>query len=443
MDSANEVSSELLVERYNVQLKSKSSVLTLFLRGTVVYLRGILPIDSSSTVDSEDNVSNGVDPPRKQYKISTKCPPTQQNLRYLFQLCVETTTKLDARTFSWGWLHQQLHYLQRYNYPERHNPSAQSLIAPKSLAQSAYGSNNPLTIADKLTITPHILNNSAIYCHPNAYIPITTAQVNDSLVRLHYERVTIKGISDESWQMEYITPIKTLQGIALSHSTPITPALIEHLLVQIPNTSRKRRRYYTAYSLLLRNLAIDYPLEHLKGRYSPSFVTLKTLPTDDQILESAITIKNLYPQWYKLYGYLAIYGLRNTELLDVAYESYPAITVRRSKTQRQRYVLPFHDYWIDSFQLDRTIELPVINRKNRYGFSHAVTSIFRKAKLPFTPKDLRHSYARRLAEVNYPLIYAAQMMGHSVKVHESTYLQFIGIDSYRNAIPSNCNLHSG
>lgn len=309
---------------------------------------------------------------------------------------------------------------------------------------------------------------------------------------IYQERVIEKQISPLTWRKEYEQPYKQFfqwlhspeqqdqnpnqppstkdhygksfnQNLStiVSFTQPTTPRDIENIctgsplvsvdlldvikfLRQIPANTRKRKRYYVALKMLwdvanLSTVVVDeygrvMDLTKFSGNYSLGAVNPRSLPSDEMILETAAMIKDKKPDWYYAYCYLAIYGLRNTELLTINYDDYPNLFVYSSKTKKSRYVLPFHSHWVDELKIPSNIKLPHIRRKDSHGFSHAVTTLFRNLKLTFRPKDLRHCYARRTTEANYPALYAAKLMGHSVKVHESTYLNFIGLDSYLKAL---------
>ena len=57
--------------------------------------------------------------------------------------------------------------------------------------------------------------------------------------------------------------------------------------------------------------------------------------------------------------------------------------------------------------------------------------LFRSYGLSFRAYDLRHCYARKLHEAGASSLFAATMMGHSVRVHEDVYCAWFGFDSYR------------
>lgn len=478
-------SSELILSRYNHHLASVLGALKLFTRGNRVYLRGTLPLRkaySSRTTANFLNIYGGLsysdksstnvlpksinepakvidlsnsntDVLTKQYKLSTHCLPTAENLRYLYHLSLEVAKKLELNAFDWGWLDESLHCLRQsqkksclvaknflscqekdksegatqiVNCHKTHTEGSTQLLSSNS--KSIMGRYEP-----PLPLSTQSLAHIANIRGSSSTLPILEARFTAIIQQLKYERLVIKGIKSRTWQLEYVKPFEHLQQTAQSLRVPISSALIELILLQFDPITRKRRRYYSAYKLLLKSLGIHYDLDALKGSYSNTFVLPRVLPNDDNILDAAEYLKHRYPSWYYAYCYLAIYGLRNTELLTLSYEHYPALVVHHSKTGRPRYILPFHEQWVEQLQIPSKIQLPNVQRKDSYGFSHTVTDFFRKASLSFRPKELRHCYARRMAELNYPAIYAAKMMGHSLKVHESVYMNFIGLRSYEIA----------
>lgn len=406
------------LEECNVKLAGVKATLKIYIRNNRLYLRGTLPIRKTIEHDDGDNVLDTAT--RKQYKLSSGLSVTQNNIRYLFTLSLEVTRRLERNTFTWQWLDTTLKSLspaKKSSKPKQSPNTSQSLERTKPLTR--------LTVDNRLT--------SYEQFNPKAYVPILISQVNQALESLRYQRVIIKGIKESTWQLEYLRPIEELRGLALSTNQNITPALIQSALLSIPKDSRKRKRYLSTYRLLLKELRIDYNLDNVLSTYSYTSVLPKLLPSDEQIVSMADYLRRKDQQWYGAYCYLAIYGLRNTELLEMDYSHYPNVLIKSSKTGKGRFVLPFHQQWIDQFSLTPDVKLPAINRKDAHSFSNAVTSKFRQLGFTFTPKSLRHAYARRMAELNYPTIYAAHLMGHSLKVHESTYMNFIGLKSYELA----------
>jgi hypothetical protein len=47
---------------------------------------------------------------------------------------------------------------------------------------------------------------------------------------------------------------------------------------------------------------------------------------------------------------------------------------------------------------------------------------------------MRHRYARCMAEQKVDPLIAARMMGHSLNVHQNSYMKYLGLDSYYKSL---------
>lgn len=117
---------------------------------------------------------------------------------------------------------------------------------------------------------------------------------------------------------------------------------------------------------------------------------------------------------------MATYGLRNHEVFHLDLEMFPIIRAKEATKIGMREIWPCYPEWAKEWWLDQMILLNIdLNRTNdRLG--HSVT-VYLSPKLPFKPYDLRHAWAVRTLEFDWPDALSAQQMGHSLEVHNRTY----------------------
>jgi integrase len=149
--------------------------------------------------------------------------------------------------------------------------------------------------------------------------------------------------------------------------------------------------------------------------------------------------------WRFVYGIMATYGLRNHEVFFCDYsaleQGHTEATVEvlpMTKTGRHE-VWPFYPEWVEQFNL-REVQLPQVNtdltQTTLQRIGQQVTAQFRRYKLPFSPYDLRHAWAVRTIHFGLPDTVAAQMMGHSVAIHNRTYHRWITRRDQQQAVAS-------
>jgi integrase len=203
-----------------------------------------------------------------------------------------------------------------------------------------------------------------------------------------------------------------------------------------PNT-RQRLRYVQALAALGRLSDIDVkPIISLKGAYSSSKTSERTLPSDEALLEAWQSLSHA-PKWVQWgYGMLACYGLRPHELysLDISDLESGGEKVRVMDATKTggRIVLPLVP---TGFDLDwlRTPHLPSqLNRgrpttgaKCNQVLGNRISRAFRAWSVEAEPYDLRHAWAVRAIRRGLNVSIAARCLGHSVPVHTKTYQKWL------------------
>jgi len=419
------------VTKLNEQLKASDSRIIVLLRGNKLSVRGIFP---PRTIPSSPKLlDHPCQQPKEswyQQKFSTGRTQNANNLKFIGSFCLEASRRLDNNTFNWLWFYETLGK-NPYQSAKQSNQIAQPSAPATQQAQPSAKSTQNLTIAPKL------YDHTAIF--PGEFSKI--------LELIKEDRLNGSQILEDTWHREYCVPYTKLLEWCSRHNLPITTQSIAEFLQQIPRGSRKRKRYYTSLRFLVNylHLPTQYKnpagilcnFDRLSSNYSTPVVDPELLPSDEVFIAHAKRLSREHPAWYPLYCYLLLYGLRNTEIQDLDFSRYPNMFVKRSKTRVQRYILPFKSQWVDELKLSSTIVLPVINRNTQYGFSHAVTTFFRDMDFGYTPLMMRHRFARCMAEHKFDPMLSAKMMGHSLQVHQNTYMKFVGLDSYYKALDIN------
>lgn len=229
---------------------------------------------------------------------------------------------------------------------------------------------------------------------------------------------------------------------------PITLDLLRRVIVERSQPASRNRKFYcTAYGKLARFMgdrgAFDSDevavflsdLKELKQGYTPEPITPEMMPSDEMILELHYQIKS--PGWKWVYGMIATYGLRPSEVfrldLDRFNEETDALRVLPTTKTGARVTYPLPPEWRTEFKLwDVTLpNLERIEERSNKHLAGKVSGWFNDNNMPHTAKDLRHAWCIRASRLGVPIEIAARWAGHSVAVHSKTYLQAISEAQYQ------------
>jgi integrase len=235
-----------------------------------------------------------------------------------------------------------------------------------------------------------------------------------------------------TWEKAYAPYLRKLETIAQSHSQLSLAEAIYATVQATDRHSRSRQVCCTALVALAEFLKVELPkdMKELWGKYSPNHTQMRSLPTDEQIVEVFHQIKN--PAWQFVYGIMATYGLRNHEVFFCDYSALAhgsnMIEVLNTTKTGNHEVWAFYPEWVERFEL-RQGKLPDVgtdlSKTTLQRVGQLVTNQFRRYKIPFSPYDLRHAWAVRTIHFGLPDTVAARMMGHSVAIHTRTYHRWI------------------
>jgi len=246
-----------------------------------------------------------------------------------------------------------------------------------------------------------------------------------------------------TWDKAYLPYFRKLQKMSDRHpDIPLTEAIYATIQSTKAN-SRSRQVCCTALDALATflSIALPTPLKSFWGNYGNSKTQVRTLPTDEDILNAYDLIPN--DSWRFVYGIMATYGLRNHEVFFSDYamltsgDPEAAIEVLESTKTGSHDVWPFHPEWVERFGL-RNVELPNLNtdltQTTLQLVGQQVSLQFKRYGIPFAPYDLRHAWAVRTILKGLPDTVSARMMGHSVAIHNRTYHRWITRRDQRAAV---------
>jgi integrase len=113
------------------------------------------------------------------------------------------------------------------------------------------------------------------------------------------------------------------------------------------------------------------------------------------------------------------------------------VTVQSCTKTGAHEVWAFRPEWIDLFDL-RSPRLPPLNTDldttTLQKIGQLVTRQFQRYHVPFSPYNLRHAWAVRTIHFGLPDAIAAQMMGHSIAVHTQTYHRWLSRRDQQQAV---------
>lgn len=257
------------------------------------------------------------------------------------------------------------------------------------------------------------------YAKNDVQKPLTVADWVEKFERDYFTRRDRNPQSETTWRHDYQKVFGTLPS-----DQALTLELLTEAIAKTAPDTRTRKRFVDVLSRLAQFAGIDADFKPLKGKYSPKRVAPRDLPSDELIIQQRDRIPN--PLWQRVYGLIAVYGLRPHEVFKSSFEQFPVLTVGDDTKTGYRRVWPFYPEWAEQWQL--LGELPQVTGKNNTDIGNRVTHAFKRYKVGFVPYDLRHCWAVRTIRFGLPDTLAARQMGHSVQVHTDIYHVWITAD---------------
>ncbi|WP_156915048.1 site-specific integrase [Rubidibacter lacunae] len=250
--------------------------------------------------------------------------------------------------------------------------------------------------------------------------PVETIPETEKLVqcfREHYFSTRqLTETTHQTWCKDYLRVFRELPP-----HEELTVARLERAVLATEPGTRLRDRFCVALGALAKFADLPFDTSKYRGKKSTRRINPRDLPDDRTIAEWFLKLSTRNPQWGWVYGIIAAYGLRPSEvwLFDTeAIKNEPGIiSVLAGKTGYREGVMPLYPEWWQEWGLFE-VKLPTNNSKD---IGRAVGQYFRRAGVPFKPYDLRHAWAGRAAKFGIDTGSAAYQMGHSVQIHHTHY----------------------
>ena len=242
--------------------------------------------------------------------------------------------------------------------------------------------------------------------------------------RLRVQHLATGQCSPQTWAKHW-------EGAVFSkmpQDAKLTQAVLLGAVLNTKENSRGRRRACQALARLAEVAGIEIDLSPYQGRYGPSQVQRRELPTDAQIEGWYEAIASA--PWRMVYARLVVFGLRPSEAFAFELVDQYTAQVVDAKSGQVRETKAFHPCWAEAWPL--TGDLPQINwRKGRRAddISNRIRVSFKRHGVGCDRYTLRHAWCVRVSvEYKIPTSLAARWAGHSEAVHNATYLQWIRAD---------------
>ena len=232
-------------------------------------------------------------------------------------------------------------------------------------------------------------------------------------------------VAELLWRKRYYNPVlKWLPETGELNSSVIVTAA-QHS----KHNSQSRQIACQVLQRFAKFAEVEVDLRAYRGNYSPKNV-FREIPRDEEITEAIEKLRT--PAWKYLYGLMAAYGLRDHEVFFTEMEwrepeagSKVLIAKVTDGKTGAREVYPFYPEWVERWQLWNK-QLPKLSARINQDYGERIAKAFRRARVPFTPYDLRHAYGIRVSVIfKLPVAVAAAYMGHSPTVHWETYNRWI------------------
>lgn len=164
--------------------------------------------------------------------------------------------------------------------------------------------------------------------------------------------------------------------------------------------------------------------------YTVAELTPRDIPTDEELLTLYEEIES--PHWRWMYAICLTFGIRPHEIAYATLMKDGRLEISDGKTG-EREAWPLMPEWVAKLNLQK------VNRPTQSALTVAKTAAdyfaekkpgkpgvrTRPARLPFSLYTLRHAWAIRAMREGFTISLAAKLLGHSTRVHETTYRRWI------------------
>lgn len=252
----------------------------------------------------------------------------------------------------------------------------------------------------------------------------------------HVPHLETKSSRSSTWSGAYLPYLRKLQSLA--DDRPLNAEILIRVLHSYPENTRSRQMCGSVLGMLARSAGIQLPpdWDEASSGYVAQSKHGQAVVSDQLILDCAEKIKN--PAWKRVFGLMAIYGLRNYEAFFCDFAGLNEsggfrLIVKEIQQLPGRIVLPCPVEWLWTFDVMALHEdcraLPSVQtcpvKVNLKRIGQRASEQFRRYGLPLTPLDLRHAWAVRSISSGVSPTLGAKMLGVDVSRHVDQYLPWI------------------
>jgi len=229
-------------------------------------------------------------------------------------------------------------------------------------------------------------------------------------------RAEARGV--ESWRKRWQCALRKVPPGQITEKTLVS------VLKGLEEGSASRREA----GLILGMVAVEFGWDQKTIRsvgmgYGRQMLKKRDIPSDQEIEAAFDKLLRMSPHWARIWGLVATYGARPSELGTAKLREDGVLLIEDSKTNRPRAVTPTKSAWIEAFQLHSLPEPP--GKKDGYSVSTNCNAARRRAGIEVPLYSLRHAAAIRLLGAGVPAELAAKLMGHSAAIFTETYTAWI------------------
>ena len=358
MNSRNE-----LVSKTNARLKALGCKLSIEIRGSKLYLRGVLP----PSPQSEKSRSY-------RQRISLDLKATNPGIKMAERKAIEINERLTKGTFSW-------------------------LGEEKFAVDRKLTVRNALAMAEKEYFKSRIKDRKSLYTWNSNYAVIWNQMGKDEIVTTELIRTFVISRVSASNRKKTINICKHIcKAIGFDID-------LEDLKVKVEGQKDSTRNAPTEEEIVF------YYNHYLKwSRTNPQYVDLRGCHV---WIYGMMATYGLRPHETRAVEW------NSDGTINV-------LEHKTDKYYGPRYkVYPLPKEWVELFNLKsgtaQPLDVTIDDYRSLKYYSRKIQTSFQKAKIPFTPYMLRHAYAIRLMTHHVEVNVSASMMGHSPTTHMSIY----------------------
>jgi integrase len=255
--------------------------------------------------------------------------------------------------------------------------------------------------------------------------PVKTVLISDWAGRFEQDYFTRRAKDPKSistFSSEYLPIFKKLP-----QDKELSEAIIMAAIATTTPETRQRKRYVMALSALAKFAGMSIDIKSYGRGYTPAKLEIRNLPHEAEIIQYHSLIPNL--SWQNAYALMATFGIRPHEIALIDLSELPSLQIHENTKTGYRIAKPFPPEWVEQFKIHPKMDLPKISGKTNQDLGDRVGTQFKRYGVPFPPYNLRHAFAVR-ASIKYemPVALVAKILGHSVVVHQATYLRHMSQD---------------